>query len=109
MKDSADCLYNKQIEYCDSAIKLGRPYGHSFAYYDLAMIYDYKGDRKRALKNLNIFMNRKGMCNWFGVGKPEFSNFVNDPEFVRINAEVYRKYLEEHEKMKKWLEERGLL
>jgi TolB-like protein/AraC-like DNA-binding protein/tetratricopeptide (TPR) repeat protein len=104
MIDSAEYYYNKQIENCNAAIRLGRPYGISFAYYDLAIIYAYKGNREKALENLNTFRKREGMVNWFF-----FDGFKNDPEFQKIRKEIYTKYQAEHEQVRKWLEANNML
>jgi len=100
MIDSAEYYYNKQIENCNTAIRLGRPYGLSFAYFDLAVIYGLKGDRENALENLRKFRKREGMVGWF-----MFGGFKNDQEFQQIRKEIYNKSQQEHEKVRKWLED----
>jgi TolB-like protein/AraC-like DNA-binding protein/tetratricopeptide (TPR) repeat protein len=104
MIDSAEYYYKKQIENCNAAIRLGRPYGISFAYFDLAIIYALKGDREKALENLYIFSKREGMVNWF-----MFGGFKNDPEFQKIRKEIYTKSQAEHERVRKWLEANNML
>ena len=111
INDSANYCFNKQIENCNTAIKLGRPYGISFAYYDLAMVYAAKGDKINALRNLNIFNQREGMCSWMAtaLAEPAFRKFRNDSEFQKIFIEIESKYQAEHEKVRKWLEEQKKL
>jgi tetratricopeptide (TPR) repeat protein len=110
IKDSADYIFKEQIENCNTAIRLGRPYGISFAYWDLAMVYEYMGDKTKALENLDIFKQREGMCSWFASGlKGDFRKFRNDPEFQEIFKEIETKYNAEHERVRKWLEEQGML
>jgi tetratricopeptide (TPR) repeat protein len=112
LKDSAEFYFKKQIENCNAAIKLGRPYGISFAYYDLALIYASMGDKIKAIEILNIFKQREGMCSWFAnalQNEPAFRNYRNDPDFQKIFMEIDAKYQTEHEKVKKWLEEQGML
>jgi TolB-like protein len=112
LKDSAEYYFKKQIDNCNAAIRLGRPYGISFAYYDLALIYASRGDKIKALEVLNIFKQREGMCRWFATAlqwEPAFRNFKNDPDFQNIFTEIEVKYQEEHERVKKWLEEQGML
>jgi TolB-like protein/AraC-like DNA-binding protein len=104
MIDSAEYYYNKQIENCNAAIRLGRPYGMSFAYFDLATIYGLKGDREKAFENIYIFSKREGMVSWF-----LFGGFKNDPEFQKIKKEIYTKSQAEHERVKKWLEANNML
>lgn len=112
LKDSAEYYFKKQIENCKAAIKLGRPYGISFAYYDLALIYASRGDKIKAVEILNIFKQRDGMCSWFATAlqnEPAFRNFRNDPDFLKIFMEIDAKYQTEHERVRKWLEETGQL
>jgi TolB-like protein/AraC-like DNA-binding protein len=104
MIDSAEYYYNKQIENCNAAIRLGRPYGISFAYFDLAIIYALKGDREKALENIYMFSKREGMVSWF-----LFGGYKNDPEFQKIKKEIYTKSQAEHERVRKWLEANNML
>ena len=57
---SADYYFNKQIRYCNDAIRLGRQYGISWAYYDLAAVYAFKGNKIKAYENLKNFNKSKG-------------------------------------------------
>jgi TolB-like protein len=112
IKDSADYCFKKQIENCNAAIRLGRPYGMSFAYYDLVLVYASMGDKIKALENLNIFKQREGMCQWFATAlnwEMPLRKFKNDPEFQKIFKEIDTKYQTEHERVRKWLEEQGML
>jgi TolB-like protein len=110
MKDSADYCFKKQIENCKSAIRMGRPYGISFAYWDLAMVYTYMGDKIQALENLNIFKQREGMCRWFADGlQSDFRKWRDDPVFQEIFKGIESKYQAEHERVRKWLEENDML
>jgi len=112
LKDSAVYYFNKQIEYCNDAIKLGRPYGIFLAYHDLAGIYAFKGDRIKAYENLNILNQRRSIPDWL-VGylktDPLFKNIRNEPEFQQIVRDIEAKSQAEHERVRKWLEEKGKL
>jgi TolB-like protein len=111
-KDSADYCFRKQIENCNAAIRLGRPYGMSFAYYDLVLVYASMGDKIKALEYLNIFKQREGMCQWFATAlnwELPLRKFKNDPEFQKIFEEIDSKYQAEHERVAKWLQEQGML
>jgi TolB-like protein/Tfp pilus assembly protein PilF len=111
-RDSADYFFNKQIEYCNEAIKLGRPYGLSYAYYDLGGVYAIKGDKEKAYKNLKIFSNwNKRDCNITDYinGDPLFNSIRNEPEFLDILKEMQSNCQAEHEKVRKWLKEQGML
>jgi molybdopterin converting factor small subunit len=40
---------------------------------------------------------------------PLFNSIRNEPEFQQIVSDVEAKYQAEHERVKKWLEEQGML
>jgi tetratricopeptide (TPR) repeat protein len=112
IKDSADYYFNKQIEICNNAIRLGRPYGIFMAYYDLAGIYAFKGNKIMAYQNLKIFnqiRKASSMWVWYLKHDPLFDNIRDETEFQQIVKDVEAKYQAEHEKVRKWLEENGML
>ena len=113
LRDSADYYFNKQIRYCNDAIRLGRQYGISWAYYDLADVYAFKGNKIKAYENLKNFNKRLRMPSWFvdyvNGGDPLFESIRNEPEFQQIARDVEAKYQAEHERVRKWLKERGML
>jgi len=111
LKDSAAYYFNKQIEYCNNAIKSKRGYGISSAYYDLAGVYAFRGDKIKAYENLKIF-NKKPDPGWirrFIKYDPLFDNIRNEPEFQNIMKDMDAKYQAQHERVKKWLEKQGML
>lgn len=105
--------FNKQTAYCHDAIRLGLPYGNSLAYYDLAGVYAYKGNKIKAYENLKIFNQRSGRYFLWIVRyikiDPLFNSIRNEPEFQNIVKELDAKYNAEHERVGKWLKEQGLL
>jgi TolB-like protein len=112
MKDSSKHYFNKQIQYCNDAIKLGRPYGNCYAYYDLAGVYAFLGNNNMAYENLNLFNKRQRMPNWlvtFFDNDPLFESIRDEQDFQKIKKDVEAKYLAEHEQVRKWLEEQGKL
>ncbi|HSL88129.1 MAG TPA: hypothetical protein VK870_02380, partial [Ignavibacteriaceae bacterium] len=112
-KKEAEYYFNKQIEYCNESIELGREYSRNLsAFYDLAGIYSFRGDRDKAIENLKKFNQRKWMDLFiFRLIKldPLFDSIRNDPEFLEIVRDIERKYQAEHERVRKWLEEKGKL
>ena len=113
LKDSADLYFNKQIEYCNDAIRLGRYYGNYTAYYDLAGVYSFTGDKIRAYENLKIFDQKSGRY-FFWIIKyikddPLFDSIRNEPQFQEIVNNLDVRYQVEHERVRKWLEEQGML
>ena len=112
LRDSAEYYFNKQIEYCNDAIRLGRPYGLSAAYYDLAGVYAFKGNKIKAYENLKRFNQIPRMNLWiirYIKSDPLFNSIRNEPEFQQIVREMEAKLQAEHERVKKWLEEQGML
>jgi tetratricopeptide (TPR) repeat protein len=115
-KKEAEFYFKKQIEYCENIIKLGRrsvaaqePF---YTYYDLAGVYAFRGDKNKAYKNLNNFNQIQRIPLWMVTlikNDPLFDNIRNEPEFQQIVKDVETKYQAEHERVKKWLEEQGML
>jgi TolB-like protein/Flp pilus assembly protein TadD len=112
-KKEAGFYFDKQIEYCKTDIQNGRLYAvQKYAYYDLATVYAFLGDKDQALINLRIFSQRKMFPFWtvlYIKTDPMFENIRNVPEFQQIVKDVEAKYNAEHERVKKWLEEQGML
>ena len=111
--EAAKYYFNKQINYCDRSIELGRQYAQMlYAYYDLAGVYAFRGDRVKAYENLRIFRKKPMMSFWMiSLIKtdPLFDKIRNEPEFQQISRDVEAKYQAEHERVKKCLEEQGML
>jgi len=109
--DQAEYYFNKQINYCQEAIRLGLPYGT--AYYDLAGVYAFKGNRSKAYENLKIYNQRYGRYYlWivrFIKNDPMFNGIRNEPEFQKIIKELDARYNTEHERVGKWLKEQELM
>jgi TolB-like protein/AraC-like DNA-binding protein len=81
-------------------------------YYDLASIYAFKGETAKAFKNLRIFSENNPCDNEWSVflnNDPYFNSLRDKPEFQNIVRKVEAKYQAEHERVRKWLEERGEL
>jgi TolB-like protein len=112
-KKEADYYFDKQNEYCKNQIELKRIWGLKlYPYYDMAGVYAFKGDKKKAYENLKIFNQRQTMPLWTVTWiktDPLFNSIRNEPEFQQILRDVEAKYQAEHERVKKWLEEQGML
>lgn len=117
-KEKAEYYYNEQIKYCNSIIELKRSWGQGpFAYYDLAAVYALKGDKDKAYKNLRIFNQIQRTTLWIPMiwiemlmkTDPLFNSIRNEPEFQQITRDIDAKYQAEHERVRKWLEEQGML
>jgi TolB-like protein/Tfp pilus assembly protein PilF len=113
-KKEAENFFNEQIKYCNRMNELKRTtWGQGlYTYYDLAGVYAFRGEKDKAYKNLRIF-NQSQRINLFIAmlmkTDPLFNSIRNEPEFQQIAKEIEAKYQAEHERVKKWLEENGML
>jgi len=106
----AEKYFNEQINYCNKMIDLGR--GTYREYYDLAVVYAAIGEKEKALASLRIYNERSYINIWYLSyikHEPQFNSIRNEPEFQQIIKDVESKYLAEHGRVKKWLEEQGML
>jgi tetratricopeptide (TPR) repeat protein len=111
-KKEAKYYFDKQLEYCINDIKYGRQYAtQRLAYYDMACVYAFFGDKNQAFKNLRIFKEKPVFNSWaveLIKRDPLLDSIRNEPEFQQIVRDVEAKYQAEHERVKKWLEEQGM-
>jgi tetratricopeptide (TPR) repeat protein len=112
-KEESDYYFNKQLEYCNRMIELGRLEAtRYFAYYNLAGVYAFRGEKDKAYENLRIFNRKIGMPLWAVIiikKDPLFNSIRNEPEFQQVVRDVEAKYQAEHERVRRWLEEQGML
>ena len=112
-KKEAEYYFNEQINYCNHMIDLNRLFAQRlYPYYDLAGVFAFRGEKDKAYKNLRIFNQRKAECLWMVMlikTDPLFNSIRNEPEFQEIARDVEAKYQAEHERVRKWLEEQGVL
>jgi len=111
-KKEAEYYFDKQVEYCNKVIELGRPYGLQLVYYDLAALYAFQGEKIRALENLSLYIQKGEIPFWGGThiqDDPLFDNIRDEPEFQQIERDIVAKYQAEHERVRQWLEENDLL
>jgi tetratricopeptide (TPR) repeat protein len=113
-EEEADYYFDKQIDYCNWAIELGRNYAREVgSYYDLAGVYAFRGDKDRVYENLRL-LNQKNQSAHFGLlcwfkKDPLFEHIRNEPEFQQILKDTEAKYQAEHERVRQWLEENDML
>ena len=112
-KEAAKYYFDEQINFCIRSIELGRQYAQIlYAYYDHAGVYAFRGERDKAYENLRIF-NKKPIMSFWMVSliktDPLFNSIRGEPEFQQIVRDVEAKYEAEHERVRKWLEEQGML
>ncbi len=109
----AEYYFNLQMEHCNDLIKSDRPHAQKYyTYYDRAGIYAFRGEKEKAYKDLRIFNQRQQQGLWMVTlikNDPLFDSIRNEPEFQQIVRDVEAKYQTEHERVRKWLEEQGML
>jgi len=112
-KKEAEYYFNEQINYCNRMIDSKRLFAQTlYPYYDLAGVYAFRGDRIKSYENLKIFNQRKIEPLWMVMlikTDPLFDSIRNEPEFQQIVRDVEAKYQTEHERVRKWLKEQGML
>jgi len=109
--EEAEYYFNELIKYCDRLKKMER-YDPFRPAYDLAAVYAFMGDREKAYENLRLWAKMPSCQLWwitFIKNDPLFNSIRNEPEFKQIVKDQEAKYQAEHERVRKWLEEQGML
>jgi hypothetical protein len=92
---------------------LDRPWAQNdLAYYDLAGVHAFRGERLKAYENLKIFNQIDKVTFWMvSLIKHDelFDSIREESEFQLIVADLEAKYQSEHERVRKWLEENDML
>jgi TolB-like protein/Tfp pilus assembly protein PilF len=112
-KKEAEYYFKQQIKYGEESINLGRDIAQKkAAQYDLAATYAFLGKKEIAYKYLHEFSKMNTYPLWWIVlikNDPLFINIRNETKFQQIVKDVEAKYQAEHERVRKWLEEQGML
>jgi len=110
-KKEGEYYINKQFQNCLNIVRLGR-LRSALMYYDLAAIYAYKGDKDKAYENLEVFKQNQYIESWVVPTikiDPFFASIRKEPEFQQIIRDFETMFQAEHERVRKWLEEQGML
>jgi tetratricopeptide (TPR) repeat protein len=110
-KEEAEYYFNELINYYNRLDELGRG-ENIFSYYDLAGMSAFWGDKDKAYEHLKIYNRKKVFGLWevfYIKNDPLFNSIRDEPEFQQIVSEIEAKYQAEHERVRKWLEDQGLL
>jgi len=104
---------DQQIKYSEESIQLKRDIAHwKAAYYDLAITYAFLGNKEKAYQYLDE-LNKGNTCQirWVTFLKydPPLASIRSEERFKKILQNYEAKYQAEHERVKKWLEEQGML
>jgi TolB-like protein/AraC-like DNA-binding protein len=110
-KNEADHLFMEQKRISEESIKMGRFYSID-ANYDIAALYTFLGEKKKAYENLRS-VNKIHICPLWLLNliknDPFFDSIRDEPEFQEIVIDLEAKYQAEHERVRKWLEEQEKL
>jgi TolB-like protein/tetratricopeptide (TPR) repeat protein len=111
-RKESEYYFERLIEAFNNRIKSVPPSEKIYWVYPLAGIYACRGDKDKAYENLKVFnQNESFTLMWVTSIKnnPLFDSIRNEPEFQQIVRDVEAKYQKEHERVRKWLEEQGML
>jgi TolB-like protein len=117
-QEEAKDYFNQQIKYCEESIRLDRLLSKMYAaQYDLAATYAFLGEKEKAYKYLNaidkneIDRNKSYPLWWIFYIKydPLFASIRNEEIFQKTLQNVTTNNQAEHERVRKWLEEQGML
>jgi len=113
LKEEAEYYFDKQIEYSKGLIEGNRPFAQNyFAYYDLAGVYAFRGEKEKAYEYLRKFNQWEDARYQFVliIKRDElFESIRNEPEFQQIVKDYETRYQALHERVKQWLEENDML
>jgi TolB-like protein len=109
----ANYYFDRDIKYLEGSFKLGRSWvGWGGSNYSLAAIYAFLGDKVKAYKYLEGLDNL-GPQPWSWVvfikNDPCFESIRGEERLQKIVQNMETKYQAEHERVRKWLEEQGML
>ncbi len=111
--DEAKYYFNQQIKYDLESIKLGRFIARNgAAYYDLAAVYAFLGDKSKAYSYLDEFSKRHSLGLWwisFLKHDPLFANIRMEARFQSIVNKLYIKHKAEQERVGIWLKKQKML
>jgi tetratricopeptide (TPR) repeat protein len=110
----AEVYLNQTIQNFLEIIKLGRGGSEDLysAQFDMAEIYACSGDKEKAYQCLDIASKQPLHARWGVIlyqYVPYFNSIRDEPRFQNILKDVEAKYQVNHERVGKWLKEKGLI
>ncbi len=112
-REEAKYYFNQQIKYGEDDIKRGRiqvQFHH--VYYDLAATYAFLGDKVKAYQYLDEY-NKDNFYSSIMLSYAKHDVLLDkirsEERFQKILQNMETKYQAEHERVRKWLEEQGML
>jgi TolB-like protein/Tfp pilus assembly protein PilF len=110
-KKEAYHWFNEQRKISEESLKMRRIYSID-ANYDLATVYAFLGEKEKAYENLKEVAKIRVCPLWLLSAikdEPLFNPIRSEQEFQKIISDLEAKYQAEHERVRRWLEERGML
>jgi TolB-like protein/Tfp pilus assembly protein PilF len=105
--------FEKEKIFNEVSIRLGRVTSIDKSdYYNLAALYAFTGEKQKAYVNLKKFAKIR-ICPWAMLTSiktdPFFDSIRNESEFQLIVKDLEAKYQAEHERVRIWMEQKGML
>jgi tetratricopeptide (TPR) repeat protein len=112
-KKEAEYYFKEQIRIAKESIEKNAPYAVSkWAHYDLAGVYAFLGDEEEAYKYLDEYNSLNFFSRPFitlAKYDPLFRSIRNQDRFQKILHNMEARFQAEHERVRKWLEDQGML
>lgn len=112
-KDEARYYFNELIRGCKKSITLKNTYSRQGAHFDLAGVYAFLGDKEMAYRHLEEFVKTDYQILYIIMmlkqQDPLFNSIREEERFQQLLHTMEAKYQAEHERVRKWLEEQGML
>ena len=110
-QDEAKYYFNEQIRHSLENIRLNRMiFGSDHDV--LAQVYSILGEKEKAYHYLDEF-NKKSFFSIWSIDdvkrNPMFNSLRDEERFQQIMQDMEAKYQREHERVRVWLEEEGML
>ncbi len=110
-RKKAEHLFNKIAISSDSIVRNNRNNGQVInSYFDLACIYSFRSEISNALKYFKTYSQTKNCELWRLTEvkhEPLLDNLRNNSEFQQYQKDLESKFQAEHERIRKWLEDKG--
>lgn len=111
--DVAKYYFDEQIRYCLESIRLNRQYAtNKEAHYDLAGVYAFLGEKEKAYQYMDEYAKKPFIRLWmlkFTNYDPLYNSIREEERFQKILQNMEAKFQKEHNRVKVWLEEEGML
>jgi len=112
-KQEAAYYFDAGLEYYNKLLELDRHFARDiYIYRNLAAMHAFLGDKDKAFEYLRLY-NQSQRFPHFEIkdlkNDPLFESIRDEPEFQQIVRDVEAKCQAEHERVRKWLEEQGML